>query len=368
MTIKYKGREYKKGDIANVAVDGVNFVAVINIENGNFFLCHNIIDFNGTPCKDKFGMHYSYTFQYRGQKKSSFTEKVVLKDIIGSYKNDFFMCKVLFDILDIYQMPYYLFCDTIYKDYNQFDVSNKAGMVRLSNTKTNKRTEIKFGRFINIYSQELSKSFEHEALTAKQVEKLHNLYLMYQSDGHVSVEELFGDSIYSAYESSNYSKMTYTLANSCMNNKPQILSLYAKNPNKVRLMVVKNFGKIAGRCLIWTTDCGKTIMDKRYVVDDWVYEKFNSIRYEKEMIDYEQINKNYKVTVNVENVTEYPYLDTFVYLTDERQIKNAPRFVRKLYKNMLPIAKTKVLSIEKPKKMETMRLRTTFGGYDLTEL
>jgi len=188
---------------------------------------------------------------------------------------------------------------------------------------------------------------------------------MYQADEHISIEELSGNDIYKAYESENYSKVSYTLATSCMTNKSHILSLYAKNSKNVRIMVVKNFDKIAGRCLVWTTDCGKTIMDKRYVADDWVYEKFDSIRSEKMMIDYERVNKNYKVTVNVEDITEYPYLDTFIYLTDARHLRFAPRFLRNMYKNMLPPAKKKVLSIERPLRTETMRLRSTHGGYDI---
>lgn len=365
MTIEYKGREYRKGDVAKVAVDGVNFVAIINIENENFFICHNISDFSGTPCKKKFGMHYSYTFNYTGKKKVSLTEKVVLKDIVGKCKSHFFLAKGLLDILDVYNIPNYLFCDTIYKDYNKFDVSNKSGMVKLTNTITKKQTDIKFGRFINIYSQEISKVFDFEALNSKQIEKLHNLFLMYQADEHITIEELSGDNIYKAYESENYSKMSYTLASSCMTNKSHILSLYAKNPKNVKLMVVKNFDKIAGRCLIWTTDCGKTIMDKRYVADDWVYEKFDSIRRDKGMIDYERIKKNYKVTVNVDGITEYPYLDTFMYLTDPRTLRFVPKFMRDMYKTFLPIPKKKVLSIEKPIRRETLRLRSTIGGYDL---
>lgn len=365
MTIRYKELEYKSGDVVKVAVDNIEFTAIINIEKNRFFICHDINELNGTPCINKYGMRFSYTFEYTGKKKVALTDGVVLKEILGSHKPNFFLEKGILDIIDTYEIHNYLFCDRIYKEYNQFDVSNKSGMIRLLNTKTKKQTDIKFGRFINLYSQELYKEFGIEPLNSKQVEKLHNLYLMYQSNEHVIVEELSGDDIYKAYESKNYSKFSYTLASSCMTNKPQILSLYAKNPKNVRVMVVKNFGKIAGRCLVWTTDCGKTIMDKRYVVDDWLYEKFDNIRRERDMIDFGRINKNYKVTVDVQDISEYPYLDTFIYLTDDRQLKFVPEFIRKMHRDMLSEPKRKTLSIERPRLLQTMRLRATHGGYDL---
>jgi len=54
-----------------------------------------------------------------------------------------------------------------------------------------------------------------------------------------------------------------------------------------------------------------------------------------------------------------------MYLTDPRTLRFVPKFMRDMYKTLLPMPKKKVLSIEKPIRRETLRLRSTSGGYDL---
>jgi hypothetical protein len=45
--------------------------------------------------------------------------------------------------------------------------------------------------------------------------------------------------------------------------RPSDFDIYTDNPEIVSMLVIKTYGKIAGRCLIWTTECGKST-DKRY--------------------------------------------------------------------------------------------------------
>jgi hypothetical protein len=42
-----------------------------------------------------------------------------------------------------------------------------------------------------------------------------------------------------------------------MNNRLSYFDIYTDNPEIVSMLVIKTYGKIAGRCLIWTTECGK---------------------------------------------------------------------------------------------------------------
>lgn len=361
MSIKYKNLEYRKGDVIKASIKGVDIISVVNIETDGMFLCHNKLEFNGRQCSDKLHMPYSlHVFSY---KKNSLIDHVTLGSIIGRYKKNYHLDNDILEIFVNNNIECYLFVDSIYKDYDKFNISKTRGMISLSNTKNKKSTNIKFGRFLTLYNKEISEKFNTKLLTPKKIEELHNQYLLYQSKEHITVEEISGNKIYDAYDSKNFSESIYTLGSSCMNNKDaDILSLYMNNPKSVKLLVVKKLGKIAGRCLIWTTDCGKTIMDKRYICGDWVNMKFDEIKNNKNMINYFDIDKNYKVTVNVEGISKYPYLDTFSYLTDERLFSFGPSFIKKLHKKMLNPAKKKVLSIEKPRK-ETMRLKATDGLY-----
>lgn len=377
--IKYNNKLYCSGDVVKARIGQKELIGVINIKENRFYICHNVASIQGEDCGYKYGMEYSYTFEKR--RGNHLTDGVILIDVIGRCKSDFKVGIEIIDLLSAFDIPNYLFLDIVFKNYNQFEVSDKRGMIKVKNTISNKKTDIKFGRFINTISKEMAAKELFKELDVKQIEKIYNTYLMYQSNDHISVEEVFGNDILNVYNSNNYSINSYTLGSSCMNNQTDYLKLYTNNPDKVKALVIKKFNKISGRCLIWTTDCGDQVMDKRYVCDDWVYEKFDSIRKERKMIDFTNAKSKHKITMNVVSLEKYPYLDTFKFLTDNRLtlFKKFSDFLnKKVFKKIkilnkieikpLPKATKKTLTINRPIKSESMYLRSTQGSYEIYQI
>ena len=133
-----------------------------------------------------------------------------------------------------------------------------------------------------------------------------------------------------------------------MTDKLNYLKLYTNNPDKIQMICVKIFEKIVGRALLWTTDCGKKVMDKIYICDEWVGSKFDEIKLEhnyENWSDYGSSDNILSLTLNTDNIEKWPYLDTFQFLVLEED-------------------KTKATLSTYPPKGYSMRLRSTGGGYE----
>lgn len=320
---------------------------------------------------------HSLYFYINGSKfhypKDVMNERFTMGKVISSNKENFYLSNDLLSILNSCDIDTeYLSDKNIFSEYNHFEISDKLGMVKMSNLNSGKgykKTIIKIGRFISKYYTDIS-YLRHYGIKIvspglKAMEKAHNILLMTQSNVNINIKELYGKDITKAYDSNNHVENNYTLVTSCMNNSRN-LSLYVNNPNVVKVLTINRFDeKILGRCLIWTTTTGEQIMDKRYVCSDWVEEKFKDIAKERGLIivngNEKEISK-FKINININNIKRYPYLDTFCFLYLDSKINLLPNF---LYKIFYKISKNQkqILSTLRPK-YKFKRLRSTSGNYE----
>lgn len=122
-----------------------------------------------------------------------------------------------------------------------------------------------------------------------------------------------------------------SLNNSCMNGDSEYLSIY-KNCDKLQILILKNKnGLLCGRALVWKISDDITLMDRVYVTQDFMYDKFLSYaagKYwrKKDYKSYdnkqtfvnllgEEINKTFTVYTDTD-FCQYPYIDTFSYGDD----------------------------------------------------
>jgi len=123
-----------------------------------------------------------------------------------------------------------------------------------------------------------------------------------------------------------------SINNSCMNGDSEYLGIY-KNCNKLQILILKNKdGLLCGRSLIWKINDNVTLMDRIYVTQDFMYDKFlsfaKSSQYwtKKDFKSYdnkrtfinllgEEIDKTFTVHTDTD-FDSYPYIDTFQYGDD----------------------------------------------------
>ena len=151
-----------------------------------------------------------------------------------------------------------------------------------------------------------------------------------------------GESVNASYLDSNYESERGDMEHNCMKSKTcqPFLSVYSKNPDKVGAVVIlNNDSKIKARALIWNTDQGDTVMDKIYstepqlkeVLHKWADKNniayrakddskpINSHIFMKNGVEYE---KEYTITLDNYQFNSYPYLDTFLFLTEDGVLHN----------------------------------------------
>ena len=118
-----------------------------------------------------------------------------------------------------------------------------------------------------------------------------------------------------------------SLNNSCMNGDSEYLDIY-RNCKQLNILVLKNNdGLLCGRSLIWKINDEITIMDRIYVTDDFMYDKFlsycslQSWWRKKDFKSYdnkktfinnlgEEVIKEFTVYTKTD-FDSYPYIDTF---------------------------------------------------------
>lgn len=197
------------------------------------------------------------------------------------------------------------------------------------------RVKIKIGRFVNkIFKKEI---FENHFIQLKDVESFVNIFKSYLSIDPNSFKIVSGDEIYKWYLQNNYySPNGYacgSLWNSCMRHfeRNRFMLLYAINPDKVKMLINVEDGKLRSRALLWeecTNRNGETfkVMDRIYYTYDHEVEAFKkwaidngychkldqSSRSERLFFNGTSIVKM-DLTVKLDNhkIDYYPYLDTF---------------------------------------------------------
>lgn len=123
-----------------------------------------------------------------------------------------------------------------------------------------------------------------------------------------------------------------SLNNSCMNGDTSYLDIY-RYCDQLQILILKNTeGELCGRALIWKISDDITLMDRIYVTDDFMYDKFltycNAQKWwrKKDYKSYDnktvfidaagnEVDKNFTIHTDTEH-SEYPYIDTFQYGDD----------------------------------------------------
>jgi hypothetical protein len=120
-----------------------------------------------------------------------------------------------------------------------------------------------------------------------------------------------------------------SLAYSCMNQRGEFMEIYVYCGHLRILVLLDEEERLCGRSLIWSLEDGITLMDRIYVVSDFMYDLFISYAADngwwhketyrsaenKELFineKGEEVQKKFQVITSTEFDT-YPYIDTFAY-------------------------------------------------------
>jgi hypothetical protein len=184
--------------------------------------------------------------------------------------------------------------------------------VRPDGTKITRKLSIKFSRFIRQAIVAFNERVENKLeISDVIIEDLHNKWVAFQKDHSLKFEIVSGEEIIKAYSSKFYAEGCSTLHKSCMTDRPDYIQLYVKNPNQVRLGVVKFGDKIAARALIWKTTDGDEIMDRVYYAQDWLNNFCNDKAKEMGMVITDCLSSRKMVQLEKHEFQCYPYVDTF---------------------------------------------------------
>jgi hypothetical protein len=366
----YRGIEYKSGSRVITKINGIRVEGKIQQEYEFYYICHNNMEFLGRSAENKLGYDYSWAFKqnYDG----TITDGV---DIIGMngiehLKEDFEISDKLIRFFSDKRIDTLSLEDKrMFSDYNQFDVSENKGMIKLINSKKNRSTDLKFGRFLNSFYKQYTDTFEIESsFDNKLVEKIHNDYVSFQTGDHIKIDFLKGEQILEGYKRDNYQISKSSLGGSCMTDKLDQLELYTKNPDKVEMLSIKMFDKIVGRCLVWKTNCGKKIMDKPYVCDEWVFSKFDEIKEKEGYLSFNDVvidEMKLFIDLDITNIKKWPYLDTFMYLTFHKKKVEQPILSLNIFrKELLEDDYNRGILQNYPPNGSSKKLRSTGGDYE----
>lgn len=317
------GYEYKSGDCVTCKISDLYIKdAVISFDNNNtFYICTNDPRLNGSNIKNKYGYLYAYGFSLQLTAKNGSMQHVNKAGDIPYYFKDL---KHLFslerkdsevsDDLNSYfnsinkslLLRVFRYKLGIFDEYTKFSISEKEGMIELSNS-TGKKVEIKFGRFLrktlNKVQIELSDS---------ELEKMYNQFILHQNKQLIEIVFYKGDDILKGYTKSLQMPNTLSLAGSCMNDKYTFLELYTKNTDIVQLAAFYNHGdsRILARCIIWKIDENTYVHDKIYFAHDWIDGAFKSA------LSSQNIKSIYTypyliLKLDKYRFKHYPYMDSF---------------------------------------------------------
>jgi hypothetical protein len=191
-----------------------------------------------------------------------------------------------------------------------------------------KSTEIKFGRFLNKVLTELQKDNKYLKFTAQDIETFVNLYKANNAFDRNAFEYfkiVEGEEINKWYAEETYAKGCGTLNNSCMRLEKcqEYFDIYTNLENNVKMLILTNEdNKLIGRCLLWETDKGK-YMDRVYA-NDHIQNLFKKWGTDNEYnLTHYNGSSNTQLTtkIKVDMNKQFPYLDSFRFMTFEQSDK-----------------------------------------------
>lgn len=226
----------------------------------------------------------------------------------------------------------------IEKDINHdrhFTINKKGEMTFTPKGKQTKTTENDTwkidGRQSIKYGKGIRKIFENNLYQVPDsiIEYIsNNVKAAYTFNAKYKIVE--GEDIRYYYHVENNKNNTGSLSQSCMryDECQNYLDIYVNNPNKVKMLIaIDQYNLAIGRALLWTADnCPRTVMDRIYGDDltieafkeyakrnNWVYKRYQNHSDTNNWENAEGIEDDICVTVNVSEINEFPYIDSFRY-------------------------------------------------------
>jgi hypothetical protein len=282
-------------------------------------LIHNQILFKDNYQTEIEKENYLYSFSYDKTDSNIKILETEFKDIVFPEE-----LRIFEELPDLNLIYLFSIKTGKFKDFNCISISNN-GLVKITNTTTNRYLEIKIGRFIKALiddNKDFIKQhnlFNIECINTNTLEKITNKFKELLNNKHLSFQIVENNDILKGYTKDNYfiKNNSSSLAQSCMGDKLDLLTLYTNNSN-VKLAIINMFDKIVARCLVWDTNKGK-YYDKIYSNFHWV-EPFLISELEKMGIKSTKNNSNFWVKLDYDPEYEYPYLDTFEYFDSYNMI------------------------------------------------
>jgi hypothetical protein len=196
-----------------------------------------------------------------------------------------------------------------------------------------KRTpsKISIGRMIN----QILKDNGISGITDKQIETFVNKFKTAWDRHHGitnrKIQVVSGENIKKWYHEDMQLSGKSTLGNSCMryDRCQPYLDIYAKNPDKIQLVILTENDKLISRALFWTLDeCSRTrykyYLDRIYVENDsdyefvqnWADENLGDKNGEDSMASYWRGDVPNMMKVNLKQIEfpAYPYADSMMYI------------------------------------------------------
>lgn len=141
------------------------------------------------------------------------------------------------------------------------------------------------------------------------------------------IEIVKGDDIIHWYNESNYFKNEGTLGNSCMRyaHKSEFMRIYADNPDKISMIILKQDDKLMARALVWQLDDGRIYLDRIYVIQDsefefvynWALKNIGNDNPNNMPSHYKGGGRIMKCSLKKAVEEQYPYADSMYYLYQE---------------------------------------------------
>ena len=169
MSLKFKGVEYNHGDSIISKIGNRIILGKLVLQNGEFYICHNDSDYAGSVPRDTMGFNYGWSFRPNGP--DSLTDEIELFGIDknpSKYRNIRVNEKLETFLASQNIITAYLYKDNIFGDYDEFDISDTNGMIKLTgNAKKfgvisgRKTMEIKLGRFMTSYVKSVKDTIDN---------------------------------------------------------------------------------------------------------------------------------------------------------------------------------------------------------------
>lgn len=197
---------------------------------------------------------------------------------------------------------------------NQYQKSISDGI----NPKDKKKSFAKIGRLVG----QILKSNDFE-FTTHEMEKFVNAFKSKWDEINQpkDIKIVSGEDIRYWYLGSRYYSNKSTLGNSCMrySDCQNFLDIYVKNPDKIRMIISLESGKLKARCLVWKLDDDSYFIDRIYTNEDQdiIYLRNWAEKNIKGKLLFHPTTQKIKCTLKYKNFELYPYLDNMCYLYQE---------------------------------------------------